>query len=79
MEPYATYQNTHHQLTVVIGSQWGNTCWPFRFKLMSNINFVLRWNKCGSVLLCIYKDHCCAVIMCRILCGQIKECNYDEL
>ena len=37
MEPCATYQNTHHQLTVVIGSQWGNTCWPFRFKLMSNI------------------------------------------
>ena len=38
MEPCATYQNTHHQLTVVIGSQWGNTCWLFRFKLMSNIN-----------------------------------------
>ena len=37
MEPCATYQNTHHQLTVVIGSQWGNTNWPFRFKLMSNI------------------------------------------
>ena len=37
MEPCATYQNTHHQLTVVIGSQWGKTCWPFRFKLMSNI------------------------------------------
>ena len=38
MEPCATNQNTHHQLTVVIGSQWGKTCWPFRFKLMSNIN-----------------------------------------
>ena len=38
MEPCTTYQNTHHQLTVVIGSQRGKTCWPFRFKLMSNIN-----------------------------------------
>ena len=38
MEPCTTYQNTHHQLTVVIGSQQGETCWPFRVKLMSNIN-----------------------------------------
>ena len=38
MEPCTTYQNTHHQLTVVIGSQRGKTCWPFMFKLMSNIN-----------------------------------------
>ena len=37
MEPCTTYQNTHHQSTVVIGSQRGKTCWPFRFKLMSNI------------------------------------------
>ena len=37
MEPCTTYQNTHHQSTVVIGSQRGNTCCPFRFKLMSNI------------------------------------------
>ena len=37
MEPCTTYQNTHHQLTVVNGSQRGKTCWPFRFKLMSNI------------------------------------------
>ena len=42
MEPCATYQNTHHQLTVVIGSQWGKTCWPFRFKVMSNINSALK-------------------------------------
>ena len=38
MEPCTTYQNTHHQSTVVIGSQRGKTCWPFMFKLMSNIN-----------------------------------------
>ena len=38
MELCTTYQNTHHQLMVVIGSQWSKTCWPFRFKLMSNIN-----------------------------------------
>ena len=37
MEPCTTYQNTHHQSTVVIGSQRGKTCWPFMFKLMSNI------------------------------------------
>ena len=37
MELCATYQNTHHQLTVVIGSQQGETCRPFRFKLMSNV------------------------------------------
>ena len=41
MEPCTTYQNTHHQSTVVIGSQRGKTCWPFMFKLMSNINNVL--------------------------------------
>ena len=41
MEPCTTYQNTHHQLTVVIGSQWGKTCWPFRFKLMSNIKYII--------------------------------------
>ena len=40
MEPCTTYQNTHHQSTVVIGSQRGNTCWPFMFKLMSNIKQV---------------------------------------
>ena len=39
MEPCTTYQNTHHQLTVVIGSQRGKTCWPFMFKLMSNIKW----------------------------------------
>ena len=50
MEPCATYQNTHHQLTVVIGSQWGNTCWPFRFKLMSNI-------KEESVIIILYHSH----------------------
>ena len=27
----------HHQVTVIIDSQQGETCWPFRFKLMSNI------------------------------------------
>ena len=63
MEPCATYQNTHHQLTVVIGSQRGKTCWPFRFKLMSNINpfiiipIVLKYehivNK--TVLVCLLK------------------------
>ena len=37
MEPCATYQNTYHQWTVVIGSHQGETCWPFTFKLMSNI------------------------------------------
>ena len=37
MEPCTTYQNTHHQSTVVIGSQRGKTCWPFMFMLMSNI------------------------------------------
>ena len=42
MEPCTTYQNTHHQLTVVIGSQRGKTCWPFRFKLMSNIKHAFR-------------------------------------
>ena len=49
MEPCATYQNTHHQLTVVIGSQWGNTCWPFRFKLMSNINAHISKNTMVTV------------------------------
>ena len=41
MEPCTTYQNTHHQSTVVIGSQRGKTCWPFMFKLMSNIKYHL--------------------------------------
>ena len=36
--PCATYQNTYPQLTVIFGSQQGKTFWPFRFKLMSNIN-----------------------------------------
>ena len=45
MELCATYQNTHHQLMVVIGSQWGKTCWPFRFKLMSNINVIICKNQ----------------------------------
>ena len=35
-------QNIHHQLTVVIGSQRGKTCWPYRFKLISNINAMLN-------------------------------------
>ena len=39
MELCTTYQNTHHQSTVVIGSQRGKTCWPFMFKLMSNIKY----------------------------------------
>ena len=38
MEPCTTYQNTHHQLMMVIGSQQGETCWMFRFRLMSNTN-----------------------------------------
>ena len=42
MEPCTTYQNTHHQLMVVIGSQQGEKCWPFRFKLMSNIKYILN-------------------------------------
>ena len=37
MEPCATCQNTQHQLTAVIVSQQGETCWPVRFKPMSNI------------------------------------------
>ena len=41
MEPCTTYQITHHQSTVVIGSQQGKTCWPFRFKLMSDIKSIL--------------------------------------
>ena len=40
MEPCIPYQNTHHQLMVVIGLQQGKICWPFRFKPMSNINEV---------------------------------------
>ena len=28
MEPGALYQNVHYQLTEVIGSQQGETCWP---------------------------------------------------
>ena len=49
MEPCTTYQNTHHQLTMVIGSPWGKTCWLFRFKLMSNINLLIFFP--GKVLL----------------------------
>ena len=45
MEPCTTYQNTHHQSTVVIGSQRGKTCWPFMFMLMSNINYRLSYGK----------------------------------
>ena len=48
MEPCATYQNTHHQLMVVIGSQQGKTCWLLRFKLMSNINMSLHIDNCGG-------------------------------
>ena len=47
MEPCTTYQNTHHQLTVVIGSQRGKTCWPFRFKLMSNIKIIQYIMSCN--------------------------------
>ena len=46
MEPCTTYQNTHHQLTVVIGSQRGKTCWPFMFKLMSNIKLLIIVASC---------------------------------
>ena len=28
MEPFALYQNAHHQLTEVIGPQQGETCRP---------------------------------------------------
>ena len=41
MESCATYQNIHHQLMVVIGSQQGETCWPVSFKLMSTIKLLL--------------------------------------
>ena len=38
MKHCTPYQNHHHHSTVVTGSQWGRTCWPYRVKLMSNIN-----------------------------------------
>ena len=45
MEPQTPYQNHHHLLTVVTGSQRDKTCWPYRVKLMSNINNEIILNK----------------------------------
>ena len=60
MEPCTTYQNTHHQSTVVIGSQQGKTYWPFMFKLMSNINQrilviyrIIIYSVCVCVCVCV--------------------------
>ena len=38
MEPCIPYQNHHHHSMVVTGSWRVRTCWPYRVKLMSNIN-----------------------------------------
>ena len=32
-------------LIIVIGSQWGKTCWPYKVKLMNNINFQFNHQK----------------------------------
>ena len=40
MESRTPYQNHHHHSTVVTGLRRGRTCWPYRVKLMSNINHV---------------------------------------
>ena len=47
MEPCTPYQNHHHHSMVVTGSQQGRTCWPYRVKLMSNINT----EKCDELLI----------------------------
>ena len=48
MEPCTPYQNHHHHSTVVTGSQWGRTSWPYRVKLMSNIKVLQlrKGNRC---------------------------------
>ena len=38
MKPCTPYQNHHHHLAVVIGSQQDKIHWPYRVKLLSNIN-----------------------------------------
>ena len=46
LESCTPYQNHHHLLMVVTGSQQGKTRWPHRVKLMSNINYTLtaKWS-----------------------------------
>ena len=39
IEPCETYKIPHHQLMVALDSLQGETCWPFRLKLMINITY----------------------------------------
>ena len=51
MQPCTPYQNHHHHSMVVTGSQRGRTCWPYRVKLMSNINVGITFSIMHGIII----------------------------
>ena len=66
MEPCATYQNLHHQLTVVIDLQQGETCWPFSFKVMHE-QHEMKFNQLNKVNVAImHGTEYCDIVIGRV-------------
>ena len=60
MESCTPYQNHHHYLMVVTGSQWGKICLACRVKLISNIKYhkhrlISAYYLLGAYIVFVYK------------------------
>ena len=84
MEPCTTCQNPHHQLMVVTDSQQGQTCWPFRFKIMGNIKtdnilYIAKHSQTMhiiTVMLCLCVQQLVATQAARYIHTQLYICTY---